>query len=214
MHRITAVLVLSASLTFFAGNVEAQTDNKRQTVRAETQTVQTRRVSVQPKKSTVPVIVATNKARSLPNWAQTGSSNTSNMSLAAAPKGTIKDLKLTVRNNFTPVANLSFRNAAVNSKENTASWNENISNVAYGYVTAGLNVQAGKRYLLNYDVQANQNMTFGINVGDTKQDITVSSGRQDLLVYLDATETAEVVALLNSDKARYVFYSLTVTLVD
>ena len=73
------------------------------------------------------------------------------------------------------------RLATVSSDNNYAFWNDDIQNVAFGYVMAGINVKAGKR---------------------------------NLLAYLDATETTRVVGLLNSDRANYVFHSLTITRVD
>lgn len=218
MNKNTVGILCAILVMLSAPGVLAQQDTSvRKPVRAEVKQVQPKRLSVKPAGADIPVIVATNKARFMPSAvAKSDDAKPSpSTTLAAAPKGELKNVKLTVRNNYTPLANLSFRAAGINSKENYASWSKNTYAITYGAVTAGLYVKAGERYLLDYEITARRNMTtFGINVGDTRQDMTVSTGRQNLLAYLDATETAEIIALLNSNYANFIFHSLTVTRVD
>ena len=219
MKRITTVVILTAVMTLSANDVQAQQDTgARKPTRAEVRQMQPTRAQIKP--SQVPVLVASSKARQVPAWAkQTPGSGGSAMSgaattLAAPPKSELENVTLTVRRMYTGHASLAFRLATVSSDNNYAFWNDDIQNVAFGYVMAGINVKAGKRYLLDFEITANEPTTFGINVGDTKQDIAVGSGKRNLLAYVDATETTRVVGLLNSDSANYVFHSLTITRVD
>ncbi|MEM7278625.1 MAG: hypothetical protein AAF385_10905 [Pseudomonadota bacterium] len=207
-----AVLVLAFGSCINSARAAEGQDASR--TKSAVQTTTRQGATLSAKKASIPVLVATKSARTAPKWAGRTTSASGGPKMLAAPKAELKKVKLTVRKMYTPAANLMFRFATVNSAGNYAFWDKGIQNVAYGYVSAALNVKAGERYLLDFKITANVATTFGINVGDTKQDIAVTKGEHHLLAYLDATETSSVVALLNSDKARYVFHSLTVSRVD
>ncbi len=218
MTRTILAAFLAVVVILFDANIQAAQETEvRKPARVEAREVQTRRITT--RKPEMPVLVAGASARTMPKWAgQTRAAGSSGVNagttLAAPPKTELEKVTLSVRKIYTQHANLMFRLATINSDDNYAFWFADIPNVALGYVSAAMHVKAGERYLLDFKIDAQVPTTFGINVGDTKQDVSVGAGEHHLLAYLDATETTRVIALLNSNTARYTFHSLTVTRVD
>ncbi len=219
MNKKSVMVGVAVILALFTLNIQAQERSDARKPTRQSKELEVNKAQIRLKTDSIPVLVAKSSARKAPEWAAisakpAGASGTSaGTRLAAAPKSELENLTLSVRHIYSTHGNLMFRLATVNSDDNYAFW-IGLETPTLGYVAAALHVKKGERYLLDFKVTAQEFTTFGINVGDTVQDITVNSGDHHLLAYLDATETTRVIALLNSNTAKYTFHSLTITRVD
>jgi hypothetical protein len=150
--------------------------------------------------------------------ALTGSSGLSGASagvaIQATPDPVLNYLKLTPRENFHGLGHLFVYKAnAVNTNKDFIDFVK-ISEPELAFVYAKLSVEKGERYLVDFSVSTNHNVTFTMEVNGASQTFGVNKGSHHLLAYLEPEADGEVGVAIYNDQAIYRFYSVEVTKVQ
>ena len=134
--------------------------------------------------------------------------------LQATPDPVLNYLKLTPRENHHGLGYLFvYKPNAVNISKDFIDFVK-ISEPELAFVYAKVTVEKGERYLVDFSVSTNHDVTFTMEVNGDSQTFGVNKGSHHLLAYLEPEASGEVGVAIYNDQAIYRFYSVEVTKVQ